>query len=122
MPSLCGPRVPLRPLLESDAPTLVPRKCRAKARQRDAVRHSAARVGRRGRLHALAKDRPRELEDGDRGIVRSERIAADGRKRNSVRLSIIDDDWPEVRRVLAHGSRFDGSADHIATSRGRHRA
>lgn len=35
------------------------------------------------------------------GIVRHERIMPDGRKRNSVRFSIIDDEWPEVRRSLA---------------------
>ncbi|NHV29784.1 GNAT family N-acetyltransferase [Burkholderia sp. D-99] len=35
------------------------------------------------------------------GIVRHERIMPDGRKRNSVRYSIIDDEWPEVRAQLA---------------------
>ncbi|HGL6717920.1 GNAT family N-acetyltransferase [Burkholderia contaminans] len=36
------------------------------------------------------------------GIVRHERIMPDGRKRNSARFSIIDDEWPEVRaRLLA---------------------
>jgi len=34
------------------------------------------------------------------GIVRHERIMPDGRKRNSVRFSIIDDEWPAVRRSL----------------------
>lgn len=34
------------------------------------------------------------------GIVRHERIMPDGRKRNSVRFSIIDDEWPEVKRAL----------------------
>jgi RimJ/RimL family protein N-acetyltransferase len=34
------------------------------------------------------------------GIVRHERIMPDGRKRNSVRFSIIDDEWPRVRRRL----------------------
>jgi len=34
------------------------------------------------------------------GIVRHERIMPDGRKRNSVRFSIIDDEWPSVRRRL----------------------
>jgi RimJ/RimL family protein N-acetyltransferase len=34
------------------------------------------------------------------GIVRNERIMPDGRKRNSVRFSIIDEEWPEVRRQL----------------------
>jgi len=35
------------------------------------------------------------------GVVRHERIMPDGRKRNSVRFSIIDDEWPEVRSRLA---------------------
>lgn len=35
------------------------------------------------------------------GTVRHERIMPDGRKRNSVRFSIIDDEWPDVRRLLA---------------------
>ncbi len=35
------------------------------------------------------------------GIVRHERIMPDGRKRNSVRFSIIDDEWPEVKATLA---------------------
>ncbi|RFU45036.1 N-acetyltransferase [Paraburkholderia sp. DHOC27] len=34
------------------------------------------------------------------GIVRHERIMPDGRKRNSVRFSIIDAEWPEVRAAL----------------------
>lgn len=34
------------------------------------------------------------------GILRHERIMPDGRKRNSVRFSIIDDEWPEVRGRL----------------------
>jgi RimJ/RimL family protein N-acetyltransferase len=34
------------------------------------------------------------------GIVRHERIMPDGRKRNSVRFSIIDDEWPAVRSHL----------------------
>ena len=34
------------------------------------------------------------------GIVRHERIMPDGRKRNSVRFSIIDDEWPEVKAAL----------------------
>jgi RimJ/RimL family protein N-acetyltransferase len=34
------------------------------------------------------------------GIVRHERIMPDGRKRNSVRYSIIDDEWPQVRGAL----------------------
>ena len=31
------------------------------------------------------------------GIVRHERIMPDGRKRNSVQFSIIDDEWPNIR-------------------------
>lgn len=34
------------------------------------------------------------------GIVRHERIMPDGRKRNSVRFSIIDDEWPDVEAML----------------------
>jgi RimJ/RimL family protein N-acetyltransferase len=34
------------------------------------------------------------------GVVRHERIMPDGRKRDSVRFSIIDDEWPEVKAGL----------------------
>ncbi|MBC8732682.1 GNAT family N-acetyltransferase [Paraburkholderia sp. UCT2] len=34
------------------------------------------------------------------GIVRHERIMPDGRKRNSVRFSIIDNEWPAVKAML----------------------
>jgi RimJ/RimL family protein N-acetyltransferase len=34
------------------------------------------------------------------GSVRHERIMPDGRKRNSVRFSIIDEEWPQVRQAL----------------------
>jgi N-acetyltransferase len=34
------------------------------------------------------------------GIVRHERIMPDGRKRNSVRFSIIDTEWPAVKAML----------------------
>ncbi|OLL30809.1 GNAT family N-acetyltransferase [Burkholderia sp. SRS-W-2-2016] len=34
------------------------------------------------------------------GVVRHERIMPDGRKRNSVRFSIIDDEWPSVKAML----------------------
>jgi N-acetyltransferase len=34
------------------------------------------------------------------GIVRNERIMPDGRKRNSVRFSIIDTEWPQVKAML----------------------
>jgi len=43
------------------------------------------------------------------GIVRHERIMPDGRKRNSVRFSIIDDEWPGVKAMLsAKMARFGG--------------
>ena len=42
------------------------------------------------------------------GIIRNERIMPDGRKRNSVRFSIIDDEWQEVRRFLEY--RLSGDA------------
>lgn len=34
------------------------------------------------------------------GIIRHERIMPNGRKRTSIRYSIIDDEWPEVRSRL----------------------
>ncbi|MDB6143811.1 MAG: N-acetylglutamate synthase [Pseudomonas sp.] len=34
------------------------------------------------------------------GIVRHERIMPDGRKRNSVRFSVIDTEWPAVKEML----------------------
>jgi RimJ/RimL family protein N-acetyltransferase len=34
------------------------------------------------------------------GVIRHERIMPDGRKRNSVRFSIIDSEWPEVKAML----------------------
>ncbi|RUW58847.1 N-acetyltransferase [Mesorhizobium sp. M7A.F.Ca.US.008.03.1.1] len=39
------------------------------------------------------------------GIVRNERIMPDGRKRNSVRFSIIDSEWPDVKTMLQHKMR-----------------
>ncbi len=49
-----------------------------------------------------AKSRAAILRLGARqeGIVRHERIMPDGRKRNSVRFSIIDAEWPAVRAAL----------------------
>jgi N-acetyltransferase len=46
------------------------------------------------------------------GIVRHERIMPDGRKRNSVRFSIIDDEWPEIRRFLESRLSADTRPDH----------
>ncbi|MCW2474213.1 MULTISPECIES: GNAT family N-acetyltransferase [unclassified Symbiopectobacterium] len=34
------------------------------------------------------------------GIIRNERIMPDGRKRTSIRYSIIDDEWPQVQERL----------------------
>jgi RimJ/RimL family protein N-acetyltransferase len=34
------------------------------------------------------------------GVIRHERIMPDGRKRNSLRFSIIDCEWPEVKAAL----------------------
>lgn len=34
------------------------------------------------------------------GVVRNERIMPDGRKRNSVRFSIIDEEWPNIKENL----------------------
>ncbi|VTU22858.1 Putative ribosomal N-acetyltransferase YdaF [Variovorax sp. SRS16] len=39
------------------------------------------------------------------GIVRNERIMPDGRKRNSVRFSIIDAEWPGVKAALTKKMR-----------------
>lgn len=49
-----------------------------------------------------AKSRAAILRIGatQEGIVRHERIMPDGRKRNSVRFSIIDTEWPEVKAML----------------------
>jgi len=49
-----------------------------------------------------AKSRAAILRIGatQEGIVRHERIMPDGRKRNSVRFSIIDNEWPDVKAML----------------------
>jgi N-acetyltransferase len=36
----------------------------------------------------------------EEGVIRHERIMPDGRKRNSVRYSIIDEEWPAVKERL----------------------
>jgi RimJ/RimL family protein N-acetyltransferase/catechol 2,3-dioxygenase-like lactoylglutathione lyase family enzyme len=36
----------------------------------------------------------------EEGLIRHERIMPDGRKRNSVRYSLVDDDWPAVKAHL----------------------
>ena len=52
--------------------------------------------------HLLSGDRAAILRLGavQEGIVRHERIMPDGRKRNSVRFSIIDSEWPQVKAAL----------------------
>ncbi|HZZ13009.1 MAG TPA: GNAT family protein [Paraburkholderia sp.] len=42
------------------------------------------------------------------GIVRHERIMPDGRKRNSVRFSLIDDEWAQVKAMLEAKLRRTG--------------
>jgi N-acetyltransferase len=51
-----------------------------------------------------AKSRAAILRLGakEEGVVRRERIMPDGRKRDSVRFSIIEDEWPEVKAALLH--------------------
>ncbi|MEA9391273.1 GNAT family protein [Acerihabitans sp. TG2] len=41
------------------------------------------------------------------GIIRHERIMPNGRKRNSVRFSLIDDDWSEVKARLQQKRRLE---------------
>ncbi len=36
----------------------------------------------------------------EEGLIRNERIMPDGRKRNSIRFSIIDDEWPTIKSTL----------------------
>ncbi|WP_341677049.1 GNAT family protein [Niveibacterium sp. SC-1] len=45
----------------------------------------------------------------EEGVLRHERIMPDGRKRNSVRFSIIDEEWPEVRARLEARLGIDGA-------------
>jgi RimJ/RimL family protein N-acetyltransferase len=49
-----------------------------------------------------AKSRAAILRLGakEEGVVRHERIMPDGRKRNSVRFSVIDEEWPSVKSAL----------------------
>lgn len=49
-----------------------------------------------------AKSRAAILRIGakEEGVIRHERIMPDGRQRNSVRFSIIDTEWPDVKVLL----------------------
>lgn len=49
----------------------------------------------------------------EEGIIRNERIMPGGRKRNSVRYSIIDEEWPEVKAKLA--ARLDSTPEPAAS-------
>jgi RimJ/RimL family protein N-acetyltransferase len=53
----------------------------------------------------------------EEGIVRHERIMPDGRKRNSIRFSIIDTEWPAVKdglqRLLARRAVDSGGATKL---------
>ncbi|MBN3790354.1 GNAT family protein [Burkholderia sp. Ac-20353] len=51
-------------------------------------------------LNEKSRDAILRLGAKQEGIVRHERIMPDGRKRNSVRFSIIDDEWPDVKDRL----------------------
>jgi RimJ/RimL family protein N-acetyltransferase len=53
----------------------------------------------------------------EEGIIRHERIMPDGRKRNSVRYSIIDDEWPSVRRHLEARLQADETWSHTTQPR-----
>lgn len=54
------------------------------------------------------------------GIVRNERIMPDGRKRNSVRFSIIDTEWPEIRELLESRMRPNPTLPAAAFENVRH--
>lgn len=47
------------------------------------------------------------------GIVRNERIMPNGRVRNSVRFSIIDTEWPDVRARLTERMSTHRNSTHI---------
>ncbi|MBB6272473.1 RimJ/RimL family protein N-acetyltransferase [Pedobacter cryoconitis] len=42
----------------------------------------------------------------EEGIIRYERIMPNGRKRNSVRFSIIEEEWPPIKKTLAEKYDF----------------
>ena len=49
------------------------------------------------------------------GVVRHDFIMPDGRKRNSVQFSIIDDEWPGVRSELERRLRAEGGSNLSVT-------
>lgn len=51
-------------------------------------------------LNEKSKNAILRLGAKQEGIVRNERIMPNGRKRNSIRFSIIDDEWPSVKAKL----------------------
>lgn len=54
----------------------------------------------------------------EEGVIRHDRIMPNGRKRNSVRFSIIDDEWPDVRARLEHclGTKAAGAPSPLSAS------
>ncbi|GAA5786310.1 GNAT family protein [Chitiniphilus shinanonensis] len=51
-------------------------------------------------LNAASRAAILRLGAVEEGVIRNERIMPDGRKRTSVRFSIIDEEWPAVRQRL----------------------
>lgn len=51
-------------------------------------------------LNAKSRAAIARLGAKEEGILRNERIMPDGRVRNTVMFSIIDSEWPEVKRML----------------------
>lgn len=51
-------------------------------------------------LNAKSRAAIARLGAKEEGILRNERIMPDGRVRNTVMFSIIDSEWPEVKRTL----------------------
>jgi len=51
-------------------------------------------------LNVRSREAIRRLGAVEEGVVRHERIMPDGRKRDSVRFSILDEEWPTVRSAL----------------------
>lgn len=51
-------------------------------------------------LNAASRAAILRLGAKEEGVIRYERIMPDGRKRNSVRYSIIEDEWPTVKAAL----------------------
>lgn len=59
-------------------------------------------------LNASSRAAILRLGAKEEGVIRYERIMPDGRKRNSVRYSIIEDEWPTVKAALLDRMRHYG--------------